>query len=246
MFGGLGLLLVVRLVEWPLYDGRRPVTPSITRTVCRMALRIIGLPRHTIGQPVAQRAVVVANHGSWLDIFALNAGQRLRFVSKSEVGTWPGIGWLARATDTVFIERQARAAPLQRDMISRRIAAGQRLLFFPEGTSTDGMRVLRFRTSLFDALFAPGMPDLVVQPVAIFYRAPPGEDPRFYGWWGGMDFAPHFLRVLAARRQGLVTVAYLEPIRVINHPNRKELARRCEEEVRHALERLREGARESV
>ena len=96
-------------------------------------------------------STVVANHASWLDIFALNAPQRIYFVSKDEVRDWPGIGWLARATGTVFIARKSREAGVQARLFETRMAAGHRLLFFPEGTSTDGRRVLPFKTTLFAA-----------------------------------------------------------------------------------------------
>jgi 1-acyl-sn-glycerol-3-phosphate acyltransferase len=83
----------------------------------------------------------VANHAGWLDIFTLNAVQRVYFVSKSEVAAWAGVGVLARVTGTVFIDRQARQAAEQARMLQDRLAAGHRLLFFPEGTSSDARRV---------------------------------------------------------------------------------------------------------
>jgi lyso-ornithine lipid O-acyltransferase len=94
------------------------------------------------------KGALVANHASWLDIFTLNACDRIYFVSKSEVAGWPGIGWLARATGTVFINRQGREAQMQKLLFEARLRAGHRLLFFPEGTSTDGQRVLDFKSTL--------------------------------------------------------------------------------------------------
>ena len=88
----LALLLLLRLVERPIYGLRRPITPHITQFVCRSALRILRLPLRVHGQPLHGRAAVVANHTSWLDIFVLNASKRIFFVSKSEVAGWPGIG----------------------------------------------------------------------------------------------------------------------------------------------------------
>ena len=183
------------------------------------------------GRPMRRGGAVVANHASWLDIFTLNAAQRVYFVSKSDVRDWPGIGWLARATGTVFIERRATEARVHRDMISERLAVGHKLLFFPEGTSTDGRGVLPFRSTLFDAFFRAGDGDLTIQPVTVVYTAPPGQDPRFYGWWGEMDFGPHLLKLLAAPRQGSVDVTYHPPLKVRDFANRKALARRAEEIV---------------
>ncbi|KKL91149.1 hypothetical protein LCGC14_1897540, partial [marine sediment metagenome] len=140
-FGGLALLLVLRLIERPVFGQARPVTPWITQAVCRTALVLLGVRLTTSGARLHGQGAVVANHSSWLDIFVLNAADRIYFVSKDEVAGWPGIGWLARATGTMFIRRDPREARRQRDQMTDRLRAGHRLLFFPEGTSTDGLRV---------------------------------------------------------------------------------------------------------
>lgn len=233
VFGGLAVLLLVRLAEAPLCGARRPVTPGITRFVCRNALRIMGLSWQAVGRPMTGPGAVVANHSSWLDIFALNAGDRVYFVSKAEVARWPGIGWLPRATGTVFIRRNPREAHEHVAVFRQRLAAGHRLLFFPEGTSTDGQRVLPFKTTLFAAFLDPDLRGtLAVQPVSVTYVAPRDEDPRFLAWWGEMDFAPHLMAVLAARRAGQVRLVYHEPLRVADFAERKSLARAAEEAVR--------------
>ncbi len=235
VFGGLIVLLLARLVEQPLCKMQRPVTPHITQVVCQMALWIMGIKHHLRGTPMQQRGAIVANHSSWLDIFALNAAKRIYFVSKSEVAGWPGIGWLARATGTVFIERNPARAQQQTDLFKARLMAGHKLLFFPEGTSTDGQQVLGFKTTLFQAFFDPTQRDeMSVQPVTVLYRAPAGMDPRFYGWWGDMSFGPHLISILAPSRQGSVTVLYHAPLKVAEFPNRKALAHACEQAVRTA------------
>lgn len=235
-YGCLLLLLLLRLVERPLFGLNRPLTPYITRFVCRAALLIMGLRRVTHGRPMAQKGAVVANHASWLDIFTLNASQQIYFVSKSEVAEWPGIGWLARATGTVFINRSGREARAQKEIFEARLRAGHKLLFFPEGTSTDGLRVLPFKSTLFAAFFAHGLDQILhVQPVSVLYRAPLGTDPRFYGWWGTMDFASHLLKVLAHPKQGVVEVTFHDPVRIADFPDRKALAAHCEARVRSSM-----------
>ncbi|WP_395543503.1 lysophospholipid acyltransferase family protein [Neotabrizicola sp. sgz301269] len=232
-FGGLALLLALRLVEAPLFGPARPWTPHITQAVCRLNLRLLGLSRTTTGTPMTARGAVVANHASWLDIFVLNAGQRIYFVAKAEVAGWAFIGWLARATGTVFIRRNAAEARDQQRLFETRLLSGHQLLFFPEGTSTDSLRVLPFKPTLFQAFFAPDLyRELQIQPVTVRYIAPRGADPRFYGWWGEMDFAPHLLLTLAARRQGSVEVIYHPPVPVDAFDGRKELAAHCERVVR--------------
>lgn len=228
VFGCLILLLLVRLFERPLCGLRRPVTPFITQFVCRNALRILGIKFRTSGTLMQQRGAVVANHSSWLDIFSLNARKRIYFVSKSEVASWPGIGWLARATGTVFIERNPKRAREQTQLFEQRLLAGHKLLFFPEGTSTDGLRVLPFKTALFQSFFSDQLRDqMYIQPVTVMYHAPEGEAARFYGWWGDMDFGGHLLKTLATRRQGAVEVIYHTPLRVADFADRKTLAVAC-------------------
>ncbi|MDZ4096780.1 MAG: lysophospholipid acyltransferase family protein [Paracoccaceae bacterium] len=232
-YGGLMLLLAVRLFERPLCGLDRPVTPWITQGVCRAALVIMGIGHTTSGTPMRQHGAIVANHGSWLDIFTLNAAQRVYFVSKSEVARWPGIGWLARATGTLFISRKGTEAKAQQALFEARLRAGHRLLFFPEGTSTDSMRVLPFKSTLFAAFFTHGLDRVLhIQPVTVVYHAPIGEDVRFYGWWGDMGFGGHLLHVLAVRRPGRVEVIFHDPVPVDAFADRKTLASYCENVIR--------------
>ncbi len=236
VFGGLLILLLVRLMERPFCGMRRPVTPYITQMVCRVAFVLLGIRYTSEGRPMQGAGAVVANHASWLDIFALNARKRIYFVSKSEVAGWPGIGWLAKATGTVFIRRDRRELRDQISVFRERLGAGHKLLFFPEGTSTDGLRVLPFKPALFAAFFDPALRDtLQMQAVSVVYQAPAGADPRFYGWWGDMDFGPHLLATLAAKRQGAVHVIYHPPVRVADFSDRKTLAKAMEDQVRTGL-----------
>ena len=233
VFGGLLVLLSLRLIERPLCGLHRPVTPHVTRFVCRNAFRCLGLRFGIKGRPMRERGAVVANHSSWLDIFALNTGDRLYFVSKVEVRSWLGIGWLARATGTLFIERDRTKARAHADLMQQRLLIGHKILFFPEGTSTDGQRVLPFRTSLFAAFYEEDLRDTIqVQPVSVVYHAPSSKDRRHYGWWGEMSFGGHLIQVLSTWPQGRVEVAYHTPIAVANCAGRKALAAACEAAVR--------------
>ena len=242
LFFGVALKLLLRLVEAPVFGASRPWTGWITVGVCRAALWILGLDVRTQGQPMLRAGVYVANHSSWLDIFVLNAAAPLFFVSKAEVADWPGIGLLARVTGTVFVRRSAREAGQQRNLLEERIRAGQHLLIFPEGTSTDGQRVLPFKSTLFAALYSDRLSDLTVQPVSVVYRAPDALDPRFFGWWGDMDFGSHLVHVLAAPRGGAVSLTWHEPLHVDDFPDRKSLSAAAEELVRSGHPQGREAA----
>ncbi len=232
-FGGMLILLILRAIERVFAGDARPVTPFLVQWVCRASLVLMGLRLTVIGEPMRHSGIVVANHASWLDIFTLNAALRICFVAKSEVAKWPFIGPLARATGTLFITRKTTEAKRQQAQFETRLAVGDRLLFFPEGTSTDSTFILPFKSTLFAALFA--MPqDLWVQPVTVVYGAPRGEDARFYGWYGAMDFAPHLLATLAQHPQGRVTITLHPPLRVADYPSRKELSAAAEAAVRSA------------
>jgi 1-acyl-sn-glycerol-3-phosphate acyltransferase len=233
---GVMVSALMRLVEQPLCGVQRPVTPFVTVLVCRLCLHVIGLRLRSEGERMRGAGAVVANHSSWLDIFALNAHKRVYFVSKSEVAGWPGIGLLARITGTVFIARDPRQARTQVEIFEERLRAGHKLLFFPEGTSTDGMRVLPFRTTLFQSFFAPELrDDMQIQPVTLVYTAPMGRGPQFYGWWGDMSFGAHLVRVLASPHQGEVKSVYHLPIKVSEFTDRKALARELEGAVRSGM-----------
>lgn len=233
IYSGLLLLLLLRLIERPLFGQARPWTPSITQAVCKLVFPILGLALTMRGTPMTLKGAVVSNHASWLDIFALNAAQRGYFVAKSEVERWAAIGWLARATGTVFVARKGTEAKRQQALFESRLRAGHKLMFFPEGTSTDAIRVLPFKSTLFAAFFTHGLDHILhIQPVSVIYHAPSGQDARFYGWWGEMDFAPHLLQVLAARKQGRVEVIFHPPVAVDAFASRKDLAAHCEAVIR--------------
>ena len=232
---GVLLILPLRGIERLFHGQRRPWTGPLVQIVCRLALACIGIRWQRLGVPMRGPGAVVANHSSWLDILVLNAAMPVFFVSKSEVAGWPGINILTRVTNTHFVVRDPRLAQAQAGEFAARISAGHRLLFFPEGTSTDGRRLLPFKPTLFQGFLDPALPrGLAIQPASTVYQAPERADPRFYGWWGDMDLGPHLLAVLAARRQGTATVILHDPIPVAGQ-TRKTLAFACEEAVRQGL-----------
>ena len=233
---GMLVLLFLRLVERPIFGTARPWSGYVPQIVSRCAFAVFGIGYQSHGARMTHPGAVVSNHSSWMDILALNAGKRVYFVAKSEVSKWPGIGGLARATGTVFIERNARHAAAQKQVFEDRLTAGHKLLFFPEGTSTDGLRVLPFKPTLFAAFFSDALRDILwVQPVSIVYTAPKDAPRQFYGWWGDMDFGAHMLKILAAPKQGAVEVIWHPPLEVAAFADRKALAKAAENAVRSAV-----------
>ncbi|MEO1274965.1 MAG: lysophospholipid acyltransferase family protein [Pseudomonadota bacterium] len=205
----------------------------VARQWSRGGLWLAGLERQVEGTPVPGGALV-ANHCSWLDILSLRAVTLMYFVSKAEVSDWPGVGFVTRVTGTIFIERRRSQAKAQEAVLRSRIAADQLLIFFPEGTSTDGQRVLPFKSSLFSVFFDEGRgADLLVQPVSIVYAPAPGSElpAEFYGWWADMPFYGHILDVFARSRRGRVTVTFHPPARPADFSDRKALAEHCQQSV---------------
>lgn len=243
---GLGLLLVLVLgvlILLPLRGGerlftgaRRPLSGPWVQGVCRAALWVMGIGWCRKGRPMQGPGAVVANHVSWLDIFVLNAAMPVFFVSKAEVAGWPGINILTRVTNTHFVVRDPKHARQQAEEFAQRVRSGHRLLFFPEGTSSDGRRVLAFKPTLFQGFLDPALPaGLQVQPVTSRYIAPAGQAASFYGWWGDMAMGPHLLSVLTQRHQGRVEVILHPPLPVAGQ-TRKTLAAQAEAAVRAGLD----------
>lgn len=226
-------LVMARALDVVLHAGARRVSPRVVQGYSAVLIRVIGLRTEHSGVVMNQPGALVANHASWLDIFVLNACAPVQFVAKAEVAGWPGIGFLARMAGTVFIRRDRSDATAQPRRLAAEVRRGHRLVFFPEGTSTDGTLILPFKATLFQAFLAPDMPrGMAVQPVSIRYKAPVDAERRFYGWWGSMAFASHFMRVLGQGCQGRVDVVFHPPIACSPNQGRKALSARAEAAVR--------------
>jgi 1-acyl-sn-glycerol-3-phosphate acyltransferase len=219
----------------------------------RLALWTLGIRLHVHGRPAAERPLLLAaNHASWIDISAYSAVMPLSFVAKHEVGTWPLIGFFARLQRSVFIDRTRRGATAdQADSIGRRLADGDVIVLFPEGTTSDGNQVLPFRSALFGAartaLDEAGLEAVFVQPVAIAYThmlgLPLGRSGRsVVSWVGEQDLAPHAKEMLAASDFD-VSIVFGEPIRFDRSADRKKVSLEAETAVRRLLAAELRGVR---
>jgi len=198
-------------------------------TMCRLLglrVRVIGprlRGRTAEGRPI----VYVSNHSSWLDIPVLGGQLDGCFVAKSEVSRWPLVGSIARLGRTVFVSRNRGATVNERDSMRGRLARGDNLILFPEGTTSDGSRVMPFRSTFFAV--AEGEQPPLIQPVSVAYDRlaglPTGRASRpLFAWYGDMDLATHYWRL--AQYRGLrATILLHPPIDPATFPNRKALAR---------------------
>lgn len=209
--------------------GRRPAwTPRIVRWWHGRICRSLDLQVRVQGAP-APAALLIANHVSWLDVPVLGALGEIGFLSKAEVRQWPAIGWLAAVAGTLFIARGANQTAELTAAIATRIRAGQRVAIFPEGTTTDGSRLLRFHPRLFAVGQGPG---IRIQPVALRYGSGPQPDP-IAPFVGDDNLIAHLLRLL--RHPGLeIRVDFLAPIEP-SELDRRTLAEQAQAAIAGAL-----------
>ena len=216
---------------------------SIPHLYHRILCALIGVRIREIGtRSSASPALILSNHVSWLDICVITALGPVVFVAKSEVAGWPVFGWLARLQRTIFINRQARhqTGAATRE-IAGRLLGGDAVVLFAEGTSSDGIRVLPFRSALVGAVHhALGAgtqhTHVTVQPMSLAYvslsglRMGRGLRERV-AWYGDAELIPHLLSVLASGAVD-VTVSWGEAIAYDMRADRKAIARDAEHSVR--------------
>jgi 1-acyl-sn-glycerol-3-phosphate acyltransferase len=215
-------------------------------TVSRMlglAVRVIGAPaRHGAHGP--QRPIIyVCNHSSWLDIAAIGGQITGRFVAKDDVAGWPIISTIARLGRTVFVSRNRARTLQERDAMHSVLTAGDDLILFPEGTSSDGSRVLPFRSAFLAAAYADAKP--LIQPVSVVYDRlaglPVGHASRdVFAWYGDMTLAPHFWQV-AQYRGKRVTLLFHTPMDPADYPDRKVLTQAIWQVVADGAAALRQN-----
>jgi 1-acyl-sn-glycerol-3-phosphate acyltransferase len=246
-FLSIGAIIILTLVllpfqvmavwfQWPM---RRRIPTLYHRLICS----ILGIRITTIGRRAdAAPLLIVSNHVSWLDICVITAVAPVVFVAKREVATWPVFGLLARLQRSVFVDRERpRKTRDVNSEIGRRLAGGDAVLLFAEGTSSDGSHVLAFRTALIgaarDAIAGAAHVDRVlIQPLSIAYTAvrgvPLGRANRStVAWYGSASLLPH-LRQLVATGAVDVTVSWGSPVHFDRSCDRKIVARRLEHRVR--------------
>lgn len=182
-----------------------------------------GMPPVLGGRPL----MLVANHVSWLDIFAINAIVPARFVAKAEVRRWPIVGWLCARAGTLFIERARRQDTARvNDAIGTALRAGDVFAVFPEGTTTDGSTLLRFHASLLEPALAAGA---AVQPVAIRFERSDGSLCTECAYDGDKSLW-EALMGMTSQREIRAHVCFLEPL-YPEQRHRRDLARESRDAI---------------
>jgi 1-acyl-sn-glycerol-3-phosphate acyltransferase len=198
--------IFVRLMLLLFRQRVEPTLVTLSQRWAGVMLRIIGITVsvHPGGAfPVQQGSLIAANHQSYLDIIVLASVSPMLFVAKSDVRSWPILGWLASIGGTLFIDRKSFRGPLAAASgIEQALKDGLTVQIFPEATSTNGSAVLPFRSFLFNAAVAASRP---VQPVTVNYCSIDGipvgaENREIVCWYGDMNFIGHFWELLKYRK----------------------------------------------
>ncbi len=240
----LALTLPLMLVQYFLITFGLPQAKTLPHRYHKLVCRLLGIRVKVIGSlDTARPALLVSNHVSWLDIPALSSAGPVCFVAKAEVSRWPFVSLLAKLQRTVFVDRTRRTLVKNKaSEIADRLAQGDNIVLFAEGTSSDGNRVLPFRSSLFSAAClepaatASKSPDVSVQTVAITYTHLHGlpimrHERPVIAWYGDMDIMSHAWNVLKSGPVD-VTISIGEPVPLASLRDRKELAAFSEARVR--------------
>lgn len=215
---------------FPLADAAR--RERLKRRWSRQLLALLDIRIEFAGDPARiGTGLLVANHVSFIDIFVIDAILPSTFVAKSDVAAWPLIGWLCRRTDTVFIERGSRkAAHRTRQQMLTALGAGRRLAIFPEGTTTDGGRLLPFHAALFQSAIDAAVP---LHALALSYRGRDGAPSTAPAYTGDISLMSCLLSVLEAG--GLVAQVALAASFTPPLADRRHLAHRAHQAVAAAL-----------
>ena len=175
----------------------------------------------------------VSNHLSYLDIPILGSIFPLRFVAKSEVQFWPVFGFLSKLAGTIFIKRKRSDSIIQKSKIFDLLSSGDKVCIFPEGTTSDGNRVLDFKSSSFSALENQ---NFLIQPVVICYSDLNGIPINRWlrpviAWYGDMDLKPHILK-LVTLRSIKIKLIFIDPVCSSHFASRKNLSNYLEEKFK--------------
>jgi 1-acyl-sn-glycerol-3-phosphate acyltransferase len=234
-------------VQWVLGKLGLPGWGYIAANYYAVLCSLLRVRIRVVGTPVRDRAVLfVSNHVSWADILVIGSIAPVAFVAKREVASWPLVGITAKLQRTVFVDRSRRQQTGNAvNEIVKRLSDGTSVVLFAEGTSSDGNRVLPFRSSLLgaveDAAAAhQGDADhIVIQPMSITYTGqqgmPMGRRQRpLVAWYGDLDFMPHIKRLVA---DGVVdaVVSYGEQVPADGAIDRKAMTRKLHDDVRRLM-----------
>ena len=204
----------------------KKISQKIVQTFHKLVLWLVNINVEVIGERNLNNlpTLYVSNHLSYLDIPVLGSIINGRFIAKNDISNWPIIGFLSRVGNTIFINRNLRFLKNNKSIIYDYISKGNNVILFPEGTTSDGIRVLSFKSSLLTSLEKK---NILIQPIVIKYKSINGMPLNRWlkpiiAWYGDMDLKPHLINIL--KLFSIKTkIIFLPPLNGKHYRNRKDM-----------------------
>ena len=223
------IVLIILKFFFQLFS--RKISNKFVQIFHKYLLWLINIKVKVIGKPLKKNRGVlyVSNHISYIDIPLLGSLIPGKFIAKSEIADWPFIGLLSKIGNTIFVKRSLSYLKRNKTLIKDEIKNGENILLFPEGTTSDGVRVLDFKSSMF---FSLEEENLTIQPLVIKYKTVNGLPINRHlkpmiAWYGDMGFKDHFKNTVKFFSIS-VTIIFLKPIKSKNFLNRKDMTFRLQ------------------
>jgi len=205
-------------------------------------VKIFGIKVNISGRPATKKTLIICNHISYLDILILGSKVNAIFVAKSEISNWPIINKLTAVGKTIFVRRKSRSdVKNQMQKIEKNLRDNFNVILFPEGTSSDGLQVLPFKSSLFGIIENPRMKNFMIQSVSITYNKLDGvpvdlKYRPFLAWFGGMDLFSHAWKFLGLGTSE-VQLNFQKPVKFSSFANRKIASESCFNQISNQVNR---------
>ena len=237
----ISLILVVTIIMLPIqivsFYSNLHLQNTIPRIYHKIILKILGIRINLIGSIADEPGLFISNHASWIDIFLLSSITDLSFIAKKDVATWPVVGFLARLQKTIFIDRaNPKTIPVTIKEIEKRILSKEKVVLFAEGTSSDGNRILPFKSSIFMICDLLREKNHTIQPISIAYTRYNGlpmdrKNRPLIAWYGNMNLFNHLMGIIASGSFD-VDITFHNIIDISKKKSRKEISIECEKRIR--------------
>ncbi len=228
-------LIMLCFIGAPLGVKYQKYRGYLLRTWGKLCCKILGIEVVVNNTPPKPPFLLVSNHLSYADVFVLFSQLRCLFVAKSDVQTWPLIGFIIRTSGILFIDRSRRSDVKRvNELISKNINQNQGIILFPEGTTSPGYEILPLKTSL---LQYPASEEFPVTYATVSYQTGEDEKPAYKTicWWDDTPFFEHFLKLLTLKK---VKASIHFGSKKIRNKNRKELAKQLKSEMENDFQKV--------
>lgn len=243
-FGLLCIIIIPTQFLWQFIFRKSDLYYAVPKIFNRLTLFIFRIKVTMKGEPPEQKNVIfVGNHLSYIDIPVLGGHLLANFIAKADVRNWPIFGTLASISRTIYIERDRNAAVKCIEDIEHALSEERSLILFPEGTSTQGIEALPFKSSIFELFLNEKLKNkLIIQPLTLAITETDkrpilsASDNDIYAWHSDMTLPPH-LWALAKSKGAKIELTLHAPRAAKDYGNRKSFAAACHEDVSASLQK---------